>query len=74
MAWCAENSPAARLERTVFQGVCGLLAAWLASIAGAPEWLQTVIVPGFMLLMTELQAAAGGKYLEEPNGKHVKED
>lgn len=65
MAWCAENSPAAKFERAVFQSALGLLSSWLSSIAGAPEWLQVAIIPFVVSVMTLMQAAAGENYAKK---------
>lgn len=57
--WCADNSPAAKLERTVAQGAIGVASAALAAVAGAPEWVQQVIIPTVMVVFTALQAQIG---------------
>ncbi len=59
VAWCADNSAAAKLERTIAQGVIGVGAAALAGVAGAPPVVQTVIVPAVMAILSPIQAAIG---------------
>ena len=59
VAWCADPSPAARLERTVAQGVVGVAAGTLAGGAGAPAWIQLGVIPATMAVLAPLQAAIG---------------
>ncbi len=65
VAWCADNSPAAKFERSVAQGVIGVASAGIASIAGAPEWVQIGLVPTVMAVLAPTQAWIGGKYGEQ---------
>lgn len=66
--WCADNSAAAKLERCIFQGVLGVGAALLSSIAGAPEWVQMALIPIVMAIVTPVQAKVG-ESLEEKEGE-----
>lgn len=59
VAWCADASPAAKFERTVAQGVIGVLMSWLSSLAGAPEVVQTIVVPVTMAVLAPIQAEIG---------------
>ena len=65
VAWCADNSTAAKFERSVVQGVIGVASAGIASIAGAPEWVQIGLVPTVMAVLAPTQAWIGGKYGEQ---------
>lgn len=58
--WCADNSPAAKLERTIAQGVIGVGVGILAGVAGAPEWVQIGVVPVVMAILAPIQATIGG--------------
>lgn len=60
VVWCADNSPAAKLERTVAQGVIGVGIAVLTGFAGAPEWVQLAVIPTAMAILAPIQAAIGG--------------
>lgn len=57
--WCADTSPAARLERTIAQGVIGVAASAVANIAGAPEWVTIGLAPTVMAILTPIQAEIG---------------
>lgn len=57
--WCADTSPAARLERTIAQGVIGVGASILANIAGAPEWVTIGLAPTVMAILAPIQAEIG---------------
>ena len=57
--WCADTTPAARLERTIFQGVIGVACGTLANVTGAPEWVQLGIIPTVMAIIAPLQAEVG---------------
>ena len=59
IAWCADNSAAAKLERTIAQALFGLFSAWVSSLAGAPEIVQTVICPTVMAVLTPIMAYVG---------------
>lgn len=57
--WCADTSPAARLQRTIVQGVVGVVIGLLTSWAGAPEWLTIVVIPVVMAILAPIQAEIG---------------
>ncbi len=59
VAWCADGSPAARLERTIAQGVIGGAIGALSEMAGAPEWVQMGVAPIIMAVLAPLQAQLG---------------
>lgn len=69
MVWCADNSPAARLERSIFQGVLAVIAAGLTT----GEWGASAITAAIMAVFAPIQAKLG-ESLYEPDGKHAKED
>lgn len=59
VAWCADNSPAAKFERTVAQGLVGVGIACLTGLTGAPEWVQFAVVPATMAVLAPIQAQIG---------------
>lgn len=59
VAWCADNSPAAKFERTVAQGVIGVGIACLTGLSGAPDWVQFSVVPLTMAVLAPIQAEIG---------------
>ena len=59
VAWCADNSPAAKFERTVAQGLVGVGIACLTGLSGAPEWVQFAVVPSVMAVLAPIQAEIG---------------
>lgn len=59
VAWCADNSAAAKLERTIAQALFGLFSSWVSSLAGAPEIVQVVICPTIMAIMSPVMAYVG---------------
>ena len=59
VAWCADNSAAAKFERTVAQGLVGAGIACLTGLSGAPEWVQFAIVPAVMAVIAPIQAEIG---------------
>ena len=59
--WCADDSPAARLERTIAQGVIGVAVGVLTGVAGAPEWVSTLVIPVTMAILAPIQASIGSK-------------
>lgn len=59
VAWCADNSAAAKFERTVAQGLVGVGIACLTGLSGAPEWVQFAVVPTVMAVLAPIQAEIG---------------
>lgn len=59
VAWCADNSAAAKFERTVAQGLVGVGIACLTGLTGSPEWVQFAIVPTVMAVLAPIQAEIG---------------
>ena len=53
--WCADTSPAARLERTVAQGVIAAVTVGLTT----GEWGAGVATAVIMAVITPIQAAIG---------------
>ena len=66
VSWCADNSAAAKLERTVAQGVIGVAVGALAGEAGAPPEVQTHIRPVPMALLSPIQARIGASLAVAP--------
>lgn len=63
--WCADKTPAARVERTVAQGIIGIACAGLSSVVGAPEWVQLGLAPAVMVILSAVQAEIGKAQGEE---------
>ena len=59
VAWCADNSPAAKFERTVAQGLVGVGIACLTGLTGAPDWVQFAVVPATMAVLAPIHAQIG---------------
>lgn len=59
VSWCADNSAAAKFERTVVQGLVGVGIACLTGLSGAPEWVQFAVVPTVMAVLAPIQAEIG---------------
>ena len=59
--WCNDASPAGRFERTIAQGVIGVLLAGITT----GEWGGAIIVGIAVAVITPIQAAIGGKATEE---------
>lgn len=54
-AWCADTSDAARLERTVAQGVIAAVAVGVTT----GEWGPSVVTAVIIAIFTPIQAAIG---------------
>lgn len=62
--WCSDNSPAAKLERTIVQGVIGAIIAAVPQMVGLlvlPEWATALIVAIVMAVLSPVMAAIGEK-------------
>lgn len=59
VSWCADPSPAARLERTIAQGIIGVVIGLGTGLVGAPEWVQLCIIPVVMAILAPIQAEIG---------------
>ena len=59
IAWCADNSAAAKLERTIASGVLGVFVAWLSALSGMPEWFNVLVAPTTMAVLTPIMATIG---------------
>ena len=55
VAWCAKDTPAARLERTVAQGVVAVVVTGLTT----GEWGVAALTGVVMAVISPLQAAMG---------------
>lgn len=71
IAWCADNSAAAKFERTIAQGALGVLAAWLTSLTGMPEWFNVLVAPMIMVVLTPLMATIGTNLGSGEGGAHA---
>lgn len=54
-AWCADNSPAARLERTIVQGIIAAVTTGLAT----GQWGAAFVVASIMAILAPIQAIIG---------------
>lgn len=54
-AWCADTSDAARLERTVAQGIIAAVSVGMTT----GEWGASVVTAVIMAVITPIQAAIG---------------
>ena len=61
IAWCAEDSAAARFERSVAQAILGIACAGISLGAGAPEWFTVSVAPVIMAVLAPVQHAIGNK-------------
>lgn len=62
--WLAANSAAARLTRTIFQGIVGVLVANVDLLLGyvaIPLELRPVVVALVMAVLSPIMAAIGGE-------------
>ncbi|MEY8460152.1 hypothetical protein AALA69_03360 [Eggerthellaceae bacterium 24-137] len=50
-SWLCDNSAAAKFERTVAQGVLGVVAAAISAATGMPEWLNALVAPSVMAVL-----------------------
>ncbi|MCI8425637.1 MAG: hypothetical protein HFJ72_08290 [Adlercreutzia sp.] len=66
VGWCADNSPAAKLERTVAQGVLAAVAVGVTT----GQWGSAFGVAVIMAILSPIQAQIGEA--DEPDGKHAK--
>ena len=61
VAWCAEDTPGARLQRTVVQGVIGVGAAAVAYYITGDGVASIVVAPAIMAILSPIQKAIGNK-------------
>lgn len=57
VAWCAKDTPGARLQRTIVQGAIGVVVGGLST----GEWGGAAIVGLVMAFVAPIQAAIGNK-------------
>lgn len=57
LKWCAEDTPAARFERSIAQGIIAVLVSGLAT----GEWGVATVTALIMAVVSPIQAAIGGK-------------
>lgn len=68
IAWCANDSAAARLERTIIQGVIGAFIAAFPQMVGLltlPEWATALVVAVVMAIIAPIMKAIGNKGVVE---------
>lgn len=63
MAWCVDNSAAARLERSVAQGVLAVVIAGVTT----GEWGVAAMTAAIVAVLSPIQAKLGAS-LEETDG------
>lgn len=61
VAWCAEDTPGARLQRTIVQGVIGVAGAAVAYYITGDGVASTVVAPVIMSVLAPLQKAIANK-------------
>lgn len=59
VAWCADKSDAARVERTVAQAVVIGVSDFVATINGLPPWASALVTLVGMPVLTILMAEIG---------------
>lgn len=59
--WCARDTPAARFQRSVVQGVIGVGCGILAAVATNNPIVGTYVAPTVMAIIAPIQAAIGNK-------------
>lgn len=59
--WCAEDSAAARFERSVAQGLIGVASGILAAYATQDPIIGTVVAPTVMAVLAPLQKILGNR-------------
>ena len=57
--WCHRDTAAARLQRTVVQGVLGVGVGLLTMVVDAPQWITLAIIPITMAILTPIMAEIG---------------
>lgn len=67
------NDTAARLLRTIVQGVLGVLVSYLSILAtNAPEIVALLIIPVVMAVLSPIMGAIGGTLdKESTEGQHI---
>lgn len=62
--WCKDESPSARLERTIVQGVISAFIVAIPQIVGAfaiPDWANALAVAVGMAILSPIMGAIGNK-------------
>lgn len=57
--WCARDTAAARLQRTVVQGIIAVIVGLITMWSDAPEWATVAAMPLVMAVLSPIQAAIG---------------
>lgn len=61
MAWCAEDSAAARFERTVVQGIIGVVVGAVSYWFAGDGITAIVVAPVVMAVLSPAQSAIGNR-------------
>lgn len=59
VSWCAEDTPAARFERSIAQGVIGAAVGMLSGVAASNPVVGAVVAPCVMAIIAPIQAQIG---------------
>ena len=63
--FCSVNTPMMKLLRTIFQGIIGVIVAYLDAIIGhiglIPDEMRPIIVALIMAILSPIMAALGDK-------------
>lgn len=62
--WCADDSAAARLERTIAQGIIGIVAGVVASAITGAGVAGTITAPIAMAIISPIQSFIGSSLKE----------
>lgn len=61
VAWCGEDTPGARLQRTVVQGLIGVAGAAVAYYITGDGVASIVVAPAIMSVLAPLQKAIANR-------------
>lgn len=61
VAWCAKDTPGARLQRTIVQGVIGVASSAVAYYITGEGAAAIVVAPAIMAVLAPVQKAIGNK-------------
>lgn len=61
IAWCAEDTPAARFERSVVQAIVGIVCGIITYFAADNAIASTVVAPAVMAFLAPFMAVIGKK-------------
>lgn len=61
VTWCAKDTPGARLQRTIVQGVIGVACSAVAYYITGDGVASIVVAPAIMAILSPIQKAIGNK-------------